>query len=297
MALSRSPVSSAPQQSLTSSLWNALVSPPGGAAVDDTAPTIAPGQILWLQDTSGNAAATAAAQRGQTDQPEEGFAPMPLRPFLDLPPEIPPLAPAPLESPWLVDLLLFAARWAPALLGMWPTSTASPELDTPPPEALRDPVPEPAPDGPLEPTPELGPLAPDDDPCRVQLVCPHKGGDGIHDACADAVTDPGLDGCDVLVNGKNFDAFNAATRTLWEVKTTQISTYANDWVRKFEINKQLKNSAEDAETALACGFNYALSVSDRQNYDLLEKSGKLSQFVDLVFRPECLEYDDGPTTP
>ena len=47
----------------------------------------------------------------------------------------------------------------------------------------------------------------------------------LHNKCADRIPNNSFPGRDVLVNGKNFDALQLATRTLWEVKTDDFDKY------------------------------------------------------------------------
>ncbi|MDY7227606.1 DUF6310 domain-containing protein [Hyalangium rubrum] len=61
--------------------------------------------------------------------------------------------------------------------------------------------------------------------CTPKRV-PPKGGNSLHNTCADNVPLNSFRGANALVNGKAFDALQPATRTLWEVKTDNFDTYS-----------------------------------------------------------------------
>lgn len=259
---------------------------------------------LWQESVDrGAELLDGGAEHGLGGDPSLGLAPMALRPF-PLAPTPPTLTPVPPAAGGGLagaagEALTFALRRVlPVVAGLWPKSTAPAELTDYPPIAPTTPAPtdviEPdvqtAPDGPLAPGPEGAPLSPDKDPCDIVVTCPHLGGDPVHNACADSVSDPQFRGCDVYMNGKHYDAANEATRTMWEIKTTRYSDPKyNKYTRMFETDKQVKSSAADAEAAARCGWDYILSVSDQLNFEMLEASNRLSPLVKLLYRPECLE--------
>jgi hypothetical protein len=129
------------------------------------------------------------------------------------------------------------------LVLLYPSSTAGPEIDRRPPwvdaqrefearlrdvaessrqimveleaqpRAAKAPAREPAPQKQL-----ASALVEEDDPrCRPIPLPRHLGGHDPHNECADKMPGNTFPGGDVLVNGKNFDALQLATRTLWEV--------------------------------------------------------------------------------
>ncbi|MET0404256.1 MAG: DUF6310 domain-containing protein, partial [Cystobacter sp.] len=136
----------------------------------------------------------------------------------------------------------------PLLVGLillWPASTVGPEFDHRPswvdaqwelearlravseasrqlmgeleaqPRTAKAPAQQPAPQ-----TQSVPALSEDDDPrCRPIPLPRHRGGHDPHNECADKMPNNSFPGGDVYVNGKNFDALQLATRTLWEVKT------------------------------------------------------------------------------
>ena len=73
----------------------------------------------------------------------------------------------------------------------------------------------------------------------------------------------------MFVNGKNFDALQMATRTLWEVKTTAIETY-NPYVRRRELEKQVEEANRERALAAACGYKFAIGVRTETHKQLLK---------------------------
>jgi hypothetical protein len=66
-------------------------------------------------------------------------------------------------------------------------------------------------------------LTREDDPrCRPIPLPRHLGEHDLHNECADKMPNNSFPGGDVYVNGKNFDALQLATRTLWEVKKRSV---------------------------------------------------------------------------
>jgi hypothetical protein len=153
----------------------------------------------------------------------------------------------------------------------------------PAPETRPVPQPKPAPQEPLaerrpkpEPKgPELPPLDPTETSererrrrCEPQRV-PHRGGHDPHNECADRVPNNDFSGWDALVNGKNFDALQMRTRTLWEVKTSDIEAY-NPFVRRVELDKQIEEARRERALAAACGFDFRIGVRSQEHKEALE---------------------------
>jgi hypothetical protein len=88
---------------------------------------------------------------------------------------------------------------------------------------------------------------------------PHRGGNNDHNKCADKIPNNSFPGWDVLVNGKNFDALQLATRTLWEVKTNDIETY-NPYILRTELDKQVEEAQRERALAAACGYQFVIGV-------------------------------------
>jgi len=61
------------------------------------------------------------------------------------------------------------------------------------------------------------------------------------------------------VNGKNFDALQLATRTLWEVKTDNFDTYTDD-LQGIVVESQVEKLRYERTLALACRFNFRVGV-------------------------------------
>jgi hypothetical protein len=87
----------------------------------------------------------------------------------------------------------------------------------------------------------------------------HLGGNKLHDKCADRIPNNSFPGGDVFVNGKNFDALQLATRTLWEVKTDNFDTYPPE-LREIVLADQVPDLQYERALALACGFDFKVGV-------------------------------------
>ncbi|MFE8596556.1 DUF6310 domain-containing protein [Archangium violaceum] len=87
----------------------------------------------------------------------------------------------------------------------------------------------------------------------------HLGGNKLHDTCADKIPNNSFPGGDVFVNGKNFDALQLATRTLWEVKTDNFDTYPPE-LREIVLADQVPDLQHERALALACGFDFKVGV-------------------------------------
>ncbi|WP_338021959.1 DUF6310 domain-containing protein [Archangium gephyra] len=159
---------------------------------------------------------------------------------------------------------------------------ARPVLETAP--APRKPSPrkrpQPEPEGPdfppLEP-PET--WARDRSRCEPVPVPYHLGGNKLHDKCADRIPNNSFPGGDVFVNGKNFDALQLATRTLWEVKANDLEAY-NPFILQVEINKQIEEARRERALAAACGFNFRIGVRSEAHKEALE--GAAAEFKGLI---------------
>lgn len=198
-----------------------------------------------------------------------------LPPYFTLPPLVaPPVLPAVGEG-LLSRILAFGARWlGPVVLGMWPKDTAPPEL-TDQPYTGMDP----------EVWPEAAPQPKDDNKCKAKKVM-HRGGDKIHDQCADSIPGNSIPGHDLLVTtpegpDKNFDAFTPADNSVWEVKTHQLDGKSARSF-KFLAGKEIGELKVEQDLATRCGYNFKVSVSDLRQYELLRN------LFDVVYRPECL---------
>ena len=105
--------------------------------------------------------------------------------------------------------------------------------------------------------------------CTPKRV-PPKGGNPFHNKCADNVPFNAFRGANALVNGKAFDAFQPATRMLWEVKTTAIETY-NPFVQRMEIAEQVKEGLRERDLAAACGYDFVIGVLTEAHRQMLKQ--------------------------
>ncbi|MFE8602543.1 DUF6310 domain-containing protein [Archangium violaceum] len=167
-----------------------------------------------------------------------------------------------------------------------------PEIVMPAPETR--PVPETAP-APQKPSPKKRPKpepkGPDFPPleppevterdrhrCEPVPVPYHRGGNKLHDKCADRIPFNSFPGGDVFVNGKNFDALQLATRTLWEVKTDNFDTYPPE-LRRIVIEEQLPKLQYERALALACGFDFKVGVRSAAHKAALEFADETLEIV------------------
>ncbi|MBZ4370125.1 DUF6310 domain-containing protein [Corallococcus sp. AS-1-6] len=104
--------------------------------------------------------------------------------------------------------------------------------------------------------------------CSPKRV-PHLGGNDLHNKCADRIPRNTFSGWDALVDGKNFDGLQGATRMLWEVKTNDIETYS-PFVRQAELQKQVDEAKRERALAEACGFQFSIGVRTEAHKKLLE---------------------------
>ncbi len=135
-----------------------------------------------------------------------------------------------------------------------------PETAPAPPKPSPKKRPKPEPKGPD--FPPVGPVEVterDRPRCEPVPVPYHLGGNKLHDKCADRIPNNSFPGGDVLVNGKNFDALQLATRTLWEVKTDNFDTYPPD-LREIVVESQVEKLRHERALALACRFNFRVGV-------------------------------------
>ncbi|WP_395846274.1 DUF6310 domain-containing protein [Cystobacter fuscus] len=172
-----------------------------------------------------------------------------------------------------------------ALVLLWPSSTAGPESDSRPPwvdaqlefdARLRDvsessrqlmseieAQPRPAKAAAREPSTQkqlASALVEEDDPrCKPIPLPRHLGGHGPHNKCADKMPNNSFPGGDVYVNGKNFDALQLATRTLWDVKTDNFDKQPLR-SQRFFVKMKLPELRREAKLARECGYDFIVGV-------------------------------------
>lgn len=88
---------------------------------------------------------------------------------------------------------------------------------------------------------------------------PPKGGNSVHNTCADNLPLNAFRGANALVNGKAFDALQPATRTLWEIKTDNFDAFTAA-LQEIVVRKQAAELTRERALALACGFKFAVGV-------------------------------------
>jgi len=153
-----------------------------------------------------------------------------------------------------------------------PESRPVPETKPAPPKPSPKKRPKPEPKGPD--FPPIGPVEVterDRPRCEPVPVPYHLGGNKLHNKCADRIPNNSFPGGDVFVNGKNFDALQLATRTLWEVKTNALETY-NPYVLRIELEKQLEEARRERDLAWACGFDFRVGVRSKAHKEALEEA-------------------------
>ncbi|WP_434379855.1 DUF6310 domain-containing protein [Melittangium boletus] len=97
----------------------------------------------------------------------------------------------------------------------------------------------------------------------------HLGGNALHDKCADGVPNNRFPGWDVLGNGKNFDALQMTTRTLWEVKCGDVESYS-PYVLQIELDDQVNEAQRERALAAACGYDFVIGVRTDAHKQLLK---------------------------
>ena len=190
-----------------------------------------------------------------------------------------------------------------ALVLLWPSSTAGPESDSHPPwvdaqrelEArLRDvsessrqlmaaleAQPRPAKAQARQPSPQKQPasaLAQEDDPKCKPIPVPHLGGNDPHNKCADLMPNNSFPGWDVFVNGKNFDALQLATRTLWDVKTDDFDKHSSR-SQDFLARVKLPELQREDRLARQCGYNFIVGVKSAAHKAMLFKLDRTLKVV------------------
>ena len=118
--------------------------------------------------------------------------------------------------------------------------------------------------------------------CLPEIV-PHRGGDPLHNLCADRVPNNGVSGFDVRVNRKNYDAVQFLARVLWEVKTDNFEKYSDE-LRDIVLKKQIPELRRERDLAKACGFGFRVGVRSAAHKDALRKQ---APDLDIVLMDWC----------
>jgi hypothetical protein len=88
---------------------------------------------------------------------------------------------------------------------------------------------------------------------------PPKGGNKLHNRCADGVPFNAFRGGNVLVNGKAFDALQVVAGVLWEVKTDNFDTFPLE-LQDIVVRKQMSDLLKERRLAMECGFDFRVGV-------------------------------------
>ncbi|WP_395827438.1 DUF6310 domain-containing protein [Archangium violaceum] len=133
--------------------------------------------------------------------------------------------------------------------------------------------------------PDLPPLGPIETSERERrrrcepIPGPPRGGNNLHNKCANNIPNNTFPGADVFVNGKNFDALQLATRTLWEVKTDDFDKHSPR-SRRFLAEVKLPEIKREKMLAEAYGYNFVVGVrSPAQKDAILELDPDLTVVV------------------
>jgi len=143
------------------------------------------------------------------------------------------------------------------------------------PLANRSPKPERSPTGDIFPVPDS---TPDRLKCEP-IPVPRASKDAPHNECADTFPPNRYPSMDVSVGGIRFDALQVGVRVLWEIKTHQFDKY-NAFVRRMEIQKELKQIERERDIAVACGYEFVVGVSTQEHQKaLMEADSSLNVVV------------------
>ncbi|NJK64782.1 MAG: hypothetical protein HC921_20625 [Synechococcaceae cyanobacterium SM2_3_1] len=149
----------------------------------------------------------------------------------------------------------------------------------PKPDPVPVPLPTPQPQPTCSPQPEPSPTP---EECNIYPLGYHRGGDDVHNACADLAPPNIHPGSDIeaehpTLGRKSFDALDP-NNNLWEIKTERYSTY-KPFVKDRTIQNALSDIRIELPLAQACGYGYKFGVADQEFYDDLLEQGILSSIV------------------
>jgi hypothetical protein len=104
--------------------------------------------------------------------------------------------------------------------------------------------------------------------CKPRRV-PPKGGNKLHNKCADGIKFNAYRGANALVNGKAFDALQVVAGVLWEVKTDSFDSYPLE-LQDIVVKKQARDLLTERKLAMACGFDFRVGVRSATHKKALE---------------------------
>jgi hypothetical protein len=113
--------------------------------------------------------------------------------------------------------------------------------------------------------------------CTPRRV-PPKGGNALHNKCADNVPFNAFRGANALVNGKAFDALQVVAGVLWEVKTDNFDTYPLA-LQDIVVRKQARELRREQALAAACGFDFQVGVRSAAHKTALEFEARTLKVV------------------
>jgi hypothetical protein len=149
---------------------------------------------------------------------------------------------------------------------------AQPETQTRPiKESSSDREPEPARSGSQDIFPPLPPETVERErrPECIPKRVPPKGGNNLHNKCANNVPFNAVRGANALVNGKAFDALQVVAGVLWEVKTDNFDSYPLE-LQDIVVKKHVRDFLAERELARACGFDFRVGVRSATHKAMLE---------------------------
>jgi Family of unknown function (DUF6310) len=151
-----------------------------------------------------------------------------------------------------------------------PETRPEPETKPAPSEPLTQQRPKPEPKGPD--FPPVGPIETSErerrPECKPRRV-PPKGGNRLHNTCADGIPFNAYRGANALVNGKAFDAWQVVAGVLWEVKTDNYDSYPLE-LQDIVVRKHVRDFLIERELARACGFDFRVGVRSATHKAMLE---------------------------
>ncbi|HYO55308.1 DUF6310 domain-containing protein [Archangium sp.] len=154
-----------------------------------------------------------------------------------------------------------------------------PETKPAPQEPLAKRRPKPEPKGPD--FPPLGPIETSERERRRKcepIPGPPRGGNDLHNTCANNIPNNTFPGSDVFVNGKNFDALQLATRTLWEVKTDDFDKHSRR-SQQFFIEVKLPEIQRERRLAEECGYDFVVGVRSEAHKNALKRADRSLKVV------------------
>jgi hypothetical protein len=164
-------------------------------------------------------------------------------------------------------------------VGPAPETQPVPESQPAPPKPSPEKRPRPEPKGPD--FPPVGPIETSERERRPEckpVPVPHLGGHDPHNKCADLMPNNSFPGWDVFVNGKNFDALQLATRTLWDVKTDDFEKHSSR-SQDFLARVKLPELQREDRLARQCGYNFVVGVKSAAHKAVLFKLDRTLKVV------------------